>query len=262
LALAFAGGCADNPMVLKSQVDSYKTQQQNLVKQNETYKSRIDALDRDNQQKEALLAQTQQQTKVLEDKLAAMREQLSSTTSQLTQVQAEKANVDRNAQVVSAQLRRQSGISITPNSSFLQALPVIHRPDVHVRRDGDVIRVELPGSQLFDPGSARLRAGGDSIIVEAATEIRRNYPDQILGVEGHTDNDPVSSGPYHSNHELSVARAVAVCDVLVGSGRYRADQVFIAGHGPNHPIVSNATLEGKLRNRRIELVIYPEKYKQ
>ena len=36
------------------------------------------------------------------------------------------------------------------------------------------------------------------------------------------------------------------------------DQLFVVGHGPNHPVVSNASDAGQARNRRIELVIYPE----
>ena len=93
----------------------------------------------------------------------------------------------------------------------------------------------------------------------AGNELLRTYPDQVIGVEGFTDTDPVSGGQWRNNHELSVARAMAVYEVLIGGARYRPDQVFVVGHGPNHPVVSNATPEGKQRNRRIELVVYPEK---
>jgi outer membrane protein OmpA-like peptidoglycan-associated protein len=37
------------------------------------------------------------------------------------------------------------------------------------------------------------------------------------------------------------------------------DQLFVVGHGSNHPIVSNGSPEGKQRNRRVELVVYPER---
>ena len=112
-------------------------------------------LDRDNQRKEALLAQQQQQTKLLEDRLAAVTDQLRSTSDKLAQVQGEKQEIDTRSKALTASLHRQAGVSITPNNSFLQTLPSIRYPDVHVRRDGDVIRIELPGNQLFDPGAAR-----------------------------------------------------------------------------------------------------------
>jgi chemotaxis protein MotB len=219
-------------------------------------------LDHDNQRKEALLAQQQQQNKLLEDRLTAVTEQLRSTTAQLAQIQGEKHELDSKTQALTASLRRQAGVAITPNNSFLQTRPSIRYPEVHVRRDGDVIRIELPGSELFDPGSARLRPAAMNMIADVAAEIRRTYPDQLVGIEGYTDTDPVTGGQYRSNHELSAARALAVYDVLVSSQRYRADQIFVVGHGPNHPVVSNGTLAGKQRNRRVELVIYPDRVAQ
>ena len=106
-------------------------------------------------------------------------------------------------------------MSISPNNSFLQTLPAINIPGVFVRRDGDVIRIELPGNSLFESGSARLRPGASNLISDVAAELVRTYPDQIVGVEGHTDNDPIVGSQGRSNHELSVARAMAVYDVLV-----------------------------------------------
>jgi chemotaxis protein MotB len=257
--LAAVSGCADNSMVLKGRVAQFQKQQDAVAHQNQQLQQRADALDRSNQLKEAELAQALQQKKLSDEQLAALREQLRGVTAQLVQLQEEKQTSDKKAQALTASLQRQSGVSITPNNSFLQTLPVIQLPDVHVRRDGDVIRVELPGTRLFDPGQARLRPGAANLVADVATELRRNYADQILGIEGHTDSDPIAGGQWRNNHELSTSRAMAIYDVLVGSGRYRADQVFVVGHGSNHPVVSNATAEGKQRNRRMELVVYPEK---
>ena len=261
LGLIALAGCADNP-VLQGRVAQYQQNQSALQKQNELYQARIDTLDRDNQHKNDMLAQSQQQAKLLEDRLAAVSEQLRSTTDQLAKVQGEKLEVDTRSRALTAGLRRQAGVSITPNNSFLQTLPAIRYPDVRVRRDGDVIRVELPGNQLFDPGGARVRPAAMNMIADVAIEIRRTYPDQLLGIEGHTDSDPVTGGQYRTNHELSAARALAVYDVLVNSQRYRPEQLIVVGHGPNHPVVSNGTFEGKQRNRRVELVIYPDRLGQ
>jgi flagellar motor protein MotB len=246
-------------MVLKGRVAQFEQQQAALTRQNQQYQDRVNALDRDNQELQTTLAQSRQQGKLLEDQLAAVREQLRGTTAQLAQIQAEKQDIDKRAQALTASMHRQSGVSITPNNSFLQTLPAMHSADIRVRRDGDVIRVELPGHLIFDQGGARLKPGAANLIADAAAEIRRTYPEQILGIEGHTDTDPIGGGQYRTNHELATARAMAVYDLLVSSNRYPASQLFVVGHGPNHPVVSNATPEGKQRNRRVELVIYPEK---
>jgi len=258
MALALSG-CAENALVLKGQMAKLQQQQTAMAGQYAQLQQRAADLDRQHEQQQALLAQARQQSKLLEEQLAAVREQLRSTNARLAEVQAEKESNEKRVQALTASMRRRQGVSITPNSSLLETLPAIQLPGVEVQRDGDVIRVRLPGSDLFESGSGRLRPGAEDLIARVAEELARTYPEQMIGVEGHTDGDPVVGGSWRNNHELSVARAVAVYDVLTRRTRLRADQLFIAGHGENHPLVSNATLEGKRRNRRVELVVYPEK---
>ena len=257
--LLLVAGCADNPMVMKGQIAQLEQQQVATSHQLQQIQDRANALDRDNQEKDTLLAQARQQTKVSEDQLTALRDQLRSVTTQLAQTRTDKENTDRRVQVLSASMQRQGGVTIDPNSSLQQALPTVNIAGAYVRRDGDVVRIALPGNALFDPGSARLRPGAANLITDVGTELARVYPDQMIGIEGYTDSDPLPAGQWHNNHELSVACAMSVYDVLISRSRLQANQLFITGHGPNHPVVSNATAEGKQRNRRIEFVVYPER---
>jgi len=252
-------GCAENAMVLKGQVDRLQQSQLAMSRQQEELQSRANALDRDNQELEKLLAKAQQRSKVLEDQVGVLQEQLSGATSQLARVREEKKQSDEKIQAMTASMRRQGGVSISPNNSFLQTLPAIQLPDVHVRRDGDVIRIELPADSLFEPGTIQLRTRAVELITDAALELARTYPDQMIGVEGHTDSDPIRSWQFRSNHQLSASQAMVVHDVLVSQTRLRPEQLFIVGHGSNHPVVSNASAAGKRRNRRVELVVYPDK---
>ncbi len=252
-------GCAGAPPIVKSQLEKLQQQQANLAEQNRLLQERAATLDRENQNHVAKLAQAQQEAKLLEAQLAALRDQLRSVTAQLAQARAEKGTADKRVEALSASLRRQTGVTITPNNSFLQHMPALDLPPGHVRRDGDVIRVALPADQLFEPNSSRLRAAGVNLIITAGNELFRLYPEQIIGVEGYTDIDPPTGGTWRNNHELSVARAMAVFEVLVARTQLQPTQLFVVGHGPNHPMVSNATAEGKQVNRRVELVVYPEK---
>jgi chemotaxis protein MotB len=90
-----------------------------------------------------------------------------------------------------------------------------------------------------------------------AADLSQNYPQQLIGIEGHTDGGPATSQQYPSDQHLAVAQATAVYDALSRSGM-QPRQLFIVGHGAAHPIVSNATDAGRARNRRIEVVVYPE----
>jgi chemotaxis protein MotB len=244
-------------MVLKGQVERSREEQLALSRQKEELQSRATRLDRDNQDLVNQLTQAKQQTKILEDRLNVLRDQLSASNSQLARLRDEKKSSEQKVQALSASLQRQGGTPITPNNSLLQTLPAINVPDVHVRRDGDVIRVELPAHRVFEPGGARLLPGTSTVVLSIAAEVLRIYPNQIIGIEGHADSDPAGSQGQAGSH-LSIQRAVAVYDTLVNQGRVNPAQLFVAGHGGNHPVLSNATPTGKKRNARVELVVYPE----
>jgi flagellar motor protein MotB len=254
-----AGGCADNAIVLKGRLSEAEKQQTAMSHQNQQLQDRVNSLSRDNENKDILLSQALQQTKVYEDKSNLLGEQLRSMTSQVAQLRSDKDSSDKRAQILTATAQRQGGITINPNNSFLQALPAANIPGVTSRRDGDVIRVELPADTLFEPGSARLRPAAVNLITDVAADIVRLYPDQIIGVEGHTDSDPVAGGQFRNSQELSVAQAVTVEDVLLTRTRLQANQVFPMGRGAINPIMSNTSPEAKQRNRRVELVVYPDR---
>ena len=75
----------------------------------------------------------------------------------------------------------------------------------------------------------------------------------------HTDADALKNSKWASNQQLSVGRAMAAYDHLAGRTGVNPGQMFVVGHGANHPVVSNGTEAGKQRNRRVELVVYPDR---
>jgi len=255
-------GCANNALVLKGQLERQQQEQLALSNQYKQLQERAAALDQDNQQLQSLLAQSRQESRLLEDQLAAVREQLRSTAAQLAQLQSSNQQQEQRVEALTASLRRQGTVTIRPNNSLLQTLPQLDLPPGHVRRDGEVIRVALPADRLFAPGTAQLQPGAANFIADAAAELYRLYPQQIIGIEGHTDSAGPSSSYFRSQHELTTAQAMAVYDVVATRSSFRPEQLFVAGHGPNHPLVSNATPQGRQTNRRVELVVYPEQLGQ
>ena len=91
---------------------------------------------------------------------------------------------------------------------------------------------------------------GESPTGTVTADLLRNYPNQILGVEGHTDSQPIRTQQFPSGHHLSISRATAVYSYLSGPLRVPRQQLVVTGHGANHPVVSNATSAGKARNPR------------
>ena len=93
----------------------------------------------------------------------------------------------------------------------------------------------------------------------AASEVQRTFTGQFVGIEGHTDTEPLQNATWASPHQFSLARASAVFEFLTSRTALDKGQVFVVAHGPNHPVVSNATSAGRARNRRVELVVYPDR---
>ncbi len=256
--LPLASGCANNSYALGRQNQTLQQEQVALQQRNTELQNRANTLDRDNQELETLLAQSRQQAKVVEDQLAAVRDQLATATAQLAQARDEKVLSDKQTEALLAS-RRRSGAQITANNSLRHNLPALNLPGVEVRNDGDVVRVELPAARLFQVSSTTLQPAAGPLLDSVAAEIARAYPEQMIGVEGHTDTDFVRGAPGVDNQQISVARATAVYQYLAARGQIASTRMFIVGHGSSHPVVSNATAAGKARNSRVELVIYPDK---
>jgi outer membrane protein OmpA-like peptidoglycan-associated protein len=109
-------------------------------------------------------------------------------------------------------------------------------------------RAELPGI-YFAFGSAELQPASDLAIAGIATLVAR-HADWSLQVEGHTD----SIGNPAANQQLSLDRAEAVRAALIARHAIAPARLRSAGFGATRPREPNATIEGRARNRRVELV--------
>jgi len=137
------------------------------------------------------------------------------------------------------------------------ALPVVNVRGAEVVPDGDLIRIRLESSHLFNSGRAELKPDVNDTLDRIAQVLRSEYAGRLVGIEGHTDSDPITKSKWKNNHELSVARSVAVFEALKKRG-VTESQLFVAGYGPNHPLSSGQSKQTKTRNRRVEIVVYPE----
>lgn len=117
------------------------------------------------------------------------------------------------------------------------------------------LQIELRDSILFTTGSAELSAQARELFTEMA-ELLADY-DNPVQIEGHTDNRPISNLRYPSNWELSTARASSIVKVLMNSG-VSPERLAAVGYGEHRPAASNATEQGRARNRRVTLMIARE----
>ena len=111
---------------------------------------------------------------------------------------------------------------------------------------------------LFDSGKAKIRAEAQPILEKVARVLNQELVEQPIGVEGHTDNEPIRHSGWKSNWELSTARATSVLHYLVDQRQVTPSRVSAIGYGEYRPVTSNETADGRQQNRRVEIVVLPK----
>ncbi len=114
------------------------------------------------------------------------------------------------------------------------------------------IEIELSSGLLFGSGDA-IPSDKAFTIIEKVAKIIKPF-DNPIHVEGFTDDQPISTSQFPTNWELSSARSSSIVRMLAMEGLNPARMASV-GYGEFQPVASNATAEGRGRNRRVVLVI-------
>lgn len=116
--------------------------------------------------------------------------------------------------------------------------------------------VTIRDSVLFSPGKAVIEEEYTVLASEITALLVFDEPRQII-VTGHTDNVPIGSSEFASNWELSVMRAVNFLKKIVENEEINPLLFSAKGYGEYQPVASNDTIEGRSKNRRVEVLIQP-----
>jgi chemotaxis protein MotB len=131
-----------------------------------------------------------------------------------------------------------------------------------VQDAGGQITVTMVDKILFRSGQAELTPAGQEVLRKLGGVLAG--VDKLIEVGGHADNLPVESDIkelYPTNWELSAARATNVVRFLVEEVAIKPRRLKAAGFGSYRPVASNATEKGRAKNRRIEILLLPDRIK-
>jgi chemotaxis protein MotB len=128
--------------------------------------------------------------------------------------------------------------------------------DVQLEQQQSGVRVTLAETLLFPVGSSELSERGKRVLARIARGLNKR-PGVSVIVSGHSDDTPIKSRlkkKFLTNWELSSARSLAVIHEMIKNG-FEGKRLQAQAFGPYRPRASNNTVEGRARNRRIELEI-------
>jgi chemotaxis protein MotB len=111
----------------------------------------------------------------------------------------------------------------------------------------------------YDSGEATIKPEGYHLLDQLVVKLKAASPEQLIRVEGHADDmeiGPSLQSVYPTNWDLSKARATGVLRYIVQKGGIDSARISSVGYGDSKPVVSNATEEGREKNRRVDIVLY------
>jgi chemotaxis protein MotB len=206
-----------------------------------------------------LSKQQQDQIALLNQQIAAMRLQLAALAQALDAAKAADAKdnvqiVDLGKQLNEALARKVEELQ-QYQSAFFHAMrdALANEPNIKIVGDRFVFESDV----LFPVDSATLTPAGQAAIAEVANavkEISKKIPPNvnwILSVDGYADAQPITGGPFHSNFDLSAARALTVLDLLIKDG-VPENRIGASDMGANNPLVTGNSPTDYAQNRRIE----------
>ena len=134
-------------------------------------------------------------------------------------------------------------------------------PSITLEEGEEGFFIRLPADITFKSGSAEISDEDAMLFLKRiALIIKRYLPKNIeIQVKGFTDNlPPPLASPYEDNWELAAARAINVLKILIKNG-VSPKRLSAASYGEYYPIASNATKEGRAKNRRVEIWFFGKK---
>ena len=152
-----------------------------------------------------------------------------------------------------------SKFSISNTSSELNSLKkalqgsALSNQDIAFREEHRGLVITLKNQILFPSGSAALTPAAKETLNKLAEVLKKTH--QPIRVEGHTDNTPIATTQYPSNFELSTARATEILRYLIETRHFSPAQLSASGYGEYKPLALNSSIQGKQKNRRVDIVI-------
>ncbi len=201
----------------------------------------------------------QDQVALLNQQIAAMRLQLAALAQALDAAKAADAKDNVQIEDLGKQLNEALARKVAElqeyQSTFFKAMKdaLANEPNLKVVGDRFVFESDV----LFPLDQATLTPAGQAEIAEVATavkDITGKIPSNvnwILSVDGYADAQPITGGPYHSNFDLSAARALTVLHLLVKDG-VPENRIAASALGSNNPLATGTTPADYAQNRRIE----------
>lgn len=233
---------------LQGEYDAAKANLENL-------KASYDALEKNSS---ASIAENSKKNRELLAQLEAKEQALVAENARLAKLKKELEDRSNRVAELEGVIASKDAAMTALKNAISRALTDFEGKGLTVeQRDGKVY-VSMENKLLFSSGSWAVGTEGRRAVQQLGGVLGDN-PDIAVLIEGHTDNVPYQgSGQLSGNWDLSTKRATAIVNILRENDNINPENLTAAGRGEYAPIASNETVQGKAKNRRIEVILTPK----
>ena len=193
----------------------------------------------------------------LQDYAKLTTEELEQRQRELTETQAELKAKAQRMDELDRRLQAQNDAMNSLRKKVSDALVNFNAEDLTVSMKDGKVYVSLSEQLLFASGSAKVDPKGAEALGKLAEVLRANADINVM-VEGHTDTIPIRTSNFKDNWDLSTARATSIVRLLTATYSVPSQRVQASGRGEFVPVATNATSEGRAKNRRTEIILVPK----
>lgn len=239
---------------LKTNLEKIKQERDNWLAENNALKSKMDLL------QESYKALEKNSSEALQANMSKNRDLLAQLDAKAKALAIEQERLNKSSQrlqEMESLIASKEAAMKKLKETLSKALNSFEGKGLTVEQKNGKVYVSMENKLLFNSGSYAVGTEGKKAVVELGKVLGDN-PDISVLIEGHTDDDGFSSsGPIANNWDLSTKRATAIVAILSENKAINKQNLTAAGRGEFSPLASNATPEGKAKNRRIEIILTP-----
>ena len=204
------------------------------------------------------LQKTQVDLQSQEDALRALEASLLKKESDLKKLNSDLASREKRVNELESMINKKDEMLLSLKKKVKDALLGFENNGLTIEQKNGKVYVSLDESLLFASGSYDVGAKGTDVLKKLAKVLETNTDIDVV-VEGHTDNVPLkSSGDIQDNWDLSVKRATSVIKIITTNSKINPKQLTAAGRGEYLPLDLSNTIDGRKKNRRIEVILTPK----
>lgn len=204
------------------------------------------------------LQKTQEDLQSQEDALRALESSLFKKENDLKKLTADLESREKRVNELESMINKKDELLSALKKKVKEALLGFENNGLTIEQKNGKVYVSLDESLLFASGSYDVGAKGTDVLKKLAKVLENNTDIDVV-VEGHTDNVPLkSSGDIQDNWDLSVKRATSVVKIITTNSKTNPKRLTAAGRSEYLPLDLSNTVDGRKKNRRIEVILTPK----